>query len=213
LVELGVDALDAAEIIAEAALIGARPTDAAAERRRAYDRERKRKSTGIPPETAETEFHRNSTGIPPEKAASRVENITLPKISTEDLTTQNDAREISGDELRKLLLTAGSPAIDDTAVKIHVIGPMLALLRPGTGPPCDLDADMLDVVRAKSKSRPPKTIRSWDFFREAIIEARDKRLQQNPKVTPLAEHRPRPAFVDPMDAVWAESRKRLEQNG
>jgi hypothetical protein len=91
------------------------------------------------------------------------------------------------------LFTAGSPALDDTAPNLHVIGPIMALLRPGTGPPCDFEADVLAVIRAKSKSRPSKSIRTWTFYRQAILEARDRRLQTTPNVTALDEHRPNPS--------------------
>lgn len=61
LIEAGCAPEVAAAVVARAFVSGAAstgfrgiPPDSAAEKRRAYDRERKRKSTGIPPESAET---------------------------------------------------------------------------------------------------------------------------------------------------------------
>jgi len=61
LIDAGCDPVVAATVVARAFVSGANstgipriPVDAAAEKRRAYDRARKRNSTGIPPESAET---------------------------------------------------------------------------------------------------------------------------------------------------------------
>ena len=53
------------------------PKDTAAERRRAYDRERKRNSTGNSTGASLTNSTGNSTGIPPETPISRVEDNLL----------------------------------------------------------------------------------------------------------------------------------------
>lgn len=57
------DVIELAVATAEAAMSGGIPVDAAAEKRRAYDRERKKKLRGIPPE---------STGIPPDNESGPI---------------------------------------------------------------------------------------------------------------------------------------------
>lgn len=83
----------------EAAEVHARLPDAAMEKRRAWDRERKRLkklSTGIPPETIPPEFHRNgsknSTGIPPElggKGGDLFSSLESPESDSEKKKTDS----------------------------------------------------------------------------------------------------------------------------
>ena len=70
LIEAGCSPEVAATVVTRAFVAGANstgirgnPVDSAAEKRRAYDRERKRKSTGIPPESAETPVSYRDTKI------------------------------------------------------------------------------------------------------------------------------------------------------
>lgn len=86
MLERGVDAevivlaIEAAEMVAARGNSGGIPPDSAAEKRRAYDRERKRNSTGIPPD---------STGIP--KSAS------ISKDLKKDSKRQNRGARITPD--------------------------------------------------------------------------------------------------------------------
>lgn len=76
LIALGVDAVDAAEVVTRAVLAGAsRNGDRAAERRRAWDRERKKEkrrvdSTGIPPDRVDDDLKTKGSPTPPPKTQS-----------------------------------------------------------------------------------------------------------------------------------------------
>jgi hypothetical protein len=56
---------------------------------------------------------------------------------------------------------------------------------------CDLIADILPVIAAKTAASRPQPIRSWAYFTPAIIEARDRRVAANaqPRETSNDEHR------------------------
>lgn len=200
MVALGLDAgaiADLCEIIED----GQKSVPSTLEKRRAYDRERKRKSavsTGIPPENAEgtdpvipPEFHRNSTGnaeIP--RARVRDNNPRLVD-SLDNNTTQEYASawpdafppsRADLDRLRDALFAAAGDAVDQTAPKIHVLSPILSLAKHGQGPPCDFEADVLAVIAGRSARARPGSIRSWEFFVQPILEARDRRLTQTPQI-------------------------------
>jgi hypothetical protein len=189
------------DVIAVAAANEADRIDGAAEKRKAYDRERKaakaaekRNSTGIPTERADANSTGNSTGIPPETASlTRVGDNNLPT-EVIYLTTPDDASadvrwpesnppsKADLDRLEDALFEAGGAGLASRAIapKIAVLAPILSLSRTGKGPPCDLQADVLPVIRARSARAPPGSIKSWEFFTAAICEARDRRLSGAP---------------------------------
>jgi hypothetical protein len=100
------------------------------------------------------------------------------------------------DQLEDALRDAAGAALASPAIapKVKVLTPILALGRPGKGPPCDMQADVLPTVRARSARAPPGSVKSWDFFTEAILEARDKRLSGARAVEPIRQgnHHGRP---------------------
>lgn len=192
--------------------------DEAAERRRAKDRERKK--DGKARNSADSaEFHgipRNSaeTGDP-EPPRARIDN-NPPTEGIPNLTTLDGADALvwpseppTKDELDRLeaaIRAAAGPALASEAVapRLAVLGPILGLAKPGQGPPCDLHADVLPVIRARSAKARPGSVRSWDFYREAIIEARDRRLTGTPEPRNDRPDRPQPNARAARRAVWAE---------
>lgn len=205
LVDLGLSAQD----IVEVARLNEVAADSAAEKRRQFDRDRKR---------AKAEALRNSGGnsggidaersggnpveFPPERPAlARVEGNNLPSEIAGDYTTlnkcagaiiwppSNPAVAAELDALEALLRQEASPAVNQSAPMICSLAPILNLAQPGTGPPCDFYADVLPVIRARSKSTKPNTVNTWAFFVKPILEARDRRLQDLPNVELLDEHR------------------------
>jgi hypothetical protein len=91
------------------------------------------------------------------------------------------------DRLEDALRDAAGPALASPAVapKVKVLAAILALGRAGRGPPCDMQADVLPTVRARCARAPPASVKGWDYFTEAIREARDKRLTGAPAVETL----------------------------
>jgi hypothetical protein len=110
------------------------------------------------------------------------------------------------DALEAALTEAAGSALASVAVapRLRVLAPILSLAKPGTGPPCDLQADVLPVIRARSASAKPGSVRSWEFFTAAILEARDRRLSGAPQVqAPTHDRQPsrpdRPARPNPRE--------------
>lgn len=212
LVARGVDPIDAAEIITKAAIAGASAAgqgspETADERKKRLARERTERwrasqsvtkaSPGVT-DNSVTERHEASPERHKASPLTRVGDILLTTEGPCNHTSlQNaDVTRESLDVLERQLRAEGSPALNQAAPKLCIVAPILALLNGQTGPPCDLHADVLPVIRSKSKSARPNSISSWDFYRPAILEARDRRLQTNPEVIPLDVRRDRPSAPD-----------------
>jgi hypothetical protein len=185
------------------ALQSAQPVETAAEKRRAYDRERKRakrNSTGLSTGHDDKELSANSTGlstgIPPDNSpyARGEDNLSRLVVAGNHTTPKTHERDFDNradlDWLEGQLREAGGPAIASQAVApgMGMLGPILALLR--ADPPCLLDVDVLPAIRARCAKSAPGSIRSWAYFRDAICQARDARLTEAPKVASLADYRP-----------------------
>jgi hypothetical protein len=211
----GLSATDIADI-AEANATD-KSVDNAAERRKAYDRERKakaraEKSGGIPvevhmevPVESPAEIHR----IPAESRARVRDNITN-SVDIPNLTTLNSVSErvVSGDDvewppvsppdrryldrLGGLLRQVAGAAINQTAPNLMVLAPILALGAPGNGPICELYADILPTIAARCAKARPNSITQWGYFTEAIREARDRRLAGAPAAQEVFHERPDP---------------------
>lgn len=167
--------------------------DTAAERRRAYDRERKRKPSGgnpvetpvevevVAPVETPVEFHRKSAPL-----ARATENNLTTVVLEPNLTSPNyDAPERATLDLLECQLTEAvgvALASKATAHKLFDLSPILGLLRSGDGPPCDLQADVLPTLRAAAARSSPGSIKTWAYFTGAIREARDRRLTGAPQV-------------------------------
>jgi hypothetical protein len=89
------------------------------------------------------------------------------------------------DRLEAALRAAAGPALNPTSTRLFSLAPILSLGRNGAGPPCDVQADVIPTIRARSTRAPPGSVKSWDFFTEAIREARDRRLTGAPAVEAL----------------------------
>lgn len=116
------------------------------------------------------------------------------------------------DQLEAVLLDAVGPALASAAVapKVKVLGPILALGRTGQGPPCDLQADVLPTIRARAAKAAPRSVKSWDFFRDACLEARDRRLSGAGAmglVVALPRGQGPPRLTEQIGAEHAESKR------
>jgi hypothetical protein len=218
LVKAGVDATlvgRVAQAIAEAAQ-PATAKDAAAEKRRAYDRERKRNSTGIPPEHAEDHSTGNSTGIPPETAAlTRVRDNPSRLVITGQTVVDVSASAgdqpddwPTGNHVEALVAEVSSPRLDpDKSQGLHLTaGRLVAWRRDGAS----WQFDVLPVVKAAcAKSKTP--IATWKYFDTAISVsiAENRRALEIPDAaaTPRGQGPPM-TFAAQIGAENTEARRR-----
>lgn len=92
------------------------------------------------------------------------------------------------DRLAAALRKAGGPALSAISPNLISLAPILALGRAGKGAPCDLYADILPVIAARSSRSKPNSISTWGYFTEAIREARDQRLAGAPAHQKITSH-------------------------
>lgn len=146
---------------------------------------------------------------------SAIEERPLRERPLSERTTPHSAGEPGGgrghhEALERQLREAGGAALDPTSTALMVLSEPLRWLAGG----CDLEADILPVVRALAGRKPPASIRTWLFFEAAVIEARDRRttsvrappdaLPDNVTVLPPAtggHHARQPTRADAIDAA------------
>lgn len=80
------------------------------------------------------------------------------------------------DGLERELRAAAGTALNVASPSLLVLAPILAMLRPGHGPPCDVEADLLPTIRALAAKARPGSVQTWGYFVGAVTEARDRRL-------------------------------------
>lgn len=90
------------------------------------------------------------------------------------------------DQIEAVLRDAAAPAVNAAAPKLKIVSAILALGRSGKGPRCELQLDVLPAIRACAAKTRPGSVSGWEFFRPAILEARDRRLAQTPEVADVA---------------------------
>lgn len=182
------------EQILEVSALTDTPVDLAAEKRRAYDRERKakakdRNSTGNSTGTVEANSTGNSTGIPPERGLSRVRDITSNSEDTGILSLAL-AREWAGDALADM---ARAPGV----ASLHPLKAAMAGRNP-----CSLDDIEAGIRGAAAWMRGkhgPGRMQSWDLAVKMAGEARDRRIAGAPEagaVIPLRPGTGPPSFAD-----------------
>ena len=88
-------------------------------------------------------------------------------------------------DLEKRLHEAVGETVNPVSPQIMILAEPLNWL---DGQGCDLDADVLPVLKAQAAKRERHAIRSWSYFREAVLEARDRRLK--PMIEPRARGSP-----------------------
>lgn len=120
-------------------------------------------------------------------------------------------REELGD-LTSALREAAGDCLNAASPRLHVIAPVLALLRPGCGPAADFEQDVIPAIRATSARAKPGSVGRWEYFVPMIAEARDRRLAGAPEVgevTPLRATGPPNDFAARDAAIRAEARRRV----
>jgi hypothetical protein len=79
------------------------------------------------------------------------------------------------DGLYELLAAAAGPAMADPAKfpALRNLSPIIGLMGPGQGLPCDLDRHILPAIRAKCAALPRGYVQSWGFFKSIVPQYRD----------------------------------------
>lgn len=185
LIALGVqgDALvSAIERIENGAMDTARQADEAAERRRAYDRERKRQkrnSTGNPRNSADTECPQMSTGIPRNSTGQErtplarvLDNLldSTPLDGTGVVVSLADGWPLGDaqDHVRHLVAIANSPNLDPH--KSDGLITTAARLAAWRAAGASWANDVLPVVTTQAR-RMTEPIATWKFFDRAIAKS------------------------------------------
>lgn len=163
--------------------------DAKADERRRRDRQRKAaKKGGIPQNSAESaenaEFRRPKDApahVGDNKPTSENNKLTSPRFSAGAFEKPTKA-DLDALDAQLAAALGSAMASKATSPKLFDLSPILGLLRGGQGPPADLDADVLPVLKAAAARSSPGSIRTWAYFVPAIREARDRRLSGAPIV-------------------------------
>lgn len=155
----------------------------------------------------------NATETPAYARASSDIRDQIPEKTTDDDSARarfSDIDRATITDLEKRLREAGGIGINTASPMLQVVAPILGLLRPGEGPACDLELDVIPAIMAAStKVRRP--VDRWDYFVPMIREARDRRLQGAPavgEVTQIRSTGPPNSFMDRLEADRAEARRR-----
>lgn len=147
---------------------------------------------------------------------TRGEDISLPLENIPNLTTLQRERDWKNradlEWLDSQLREAGGPAVANLAIApgLADLSTIIGLLTGGTGPPCDLEADVLPVIRARCIGRKQGSVRAWNLFRDAIREARDRRLTGAPAVEPFRQGPPHDRS-DPNTTKFAAKQANMER--
>ncbi|WP_395443594.1 hypothetical protein [Caulobacter sp. UC70_42] len=152
--------------------------------------------------------HRDVTERHTVTPLARVRDNITNSVDRPNLTTLHnaDVRPVSGDDvewppvspperryldrLEGLLRHVGGNALNQTAPNLMVLAPILALGSAGSGPICDLYADIIPTIAARCAKARPNSITQWGYFTEAIREARDRRLAGAPATQEIRHERP-----------------------
>jgi hypothetical protein len=209
--------LTMAEVIEVARLNSGQDTSTL-ERRRAYDRERKRKaksgnSGGIPPEQQRGLSTGNSTGIPPETAPlacvelKPLKIITLAKTDDDETRArdQNDWPEGDARSHAAALVDLCATSKLDPQRKGGLVTSMgrIALWRRDGA---SWLFDVVPTVQALvAKAKQP--IGSWTYFDTSIAQS----IADNRAALTIPEARSQgpPSFIDQQAAIKAEARRRV----
>lgn len=163
--------------------------ETALEKRRAYDRERKRKktnSTGIPPETAESHERQSggcSTGIPPEFhrkdefPRARVEDkplILVPTCNPISSFSDDDWPKDEPHGFAKRLAMMAGPGLGDPAKEpgLTTTSPEIIRWRQMG---CSWSLDVVPTIQARTLKARDRPITGWNLLTRDVLAAKTRR--------------------------------------
>ena len=150
-------------------------SDALAKRRQSdADRQRRHRANVMSRDVTVTERDTPSPGMVP-SAPSPNPNPTIP-LNPPTPAAAGGARDLAA--LEAALLEAGGRALNRTTAGLWILAEPLRWLNAG----CDLDLDILPVIRSLSARAGPSSIRSWAFFTEQIAATHQRRTAPMPTV-------------------------------
>lgn len=153
-------------------------------------------------------FGKDSRKIRETSPKKPTETKPLKEPEPEDtLDSHADGPSIS--EIRSACLQAAGMTDADLTPAMIAPTPIVHLIRPASGEPCDLQLDVIPAIQscAASLRQRGQTLKAWSYCREAIIRNRDARLSGAPAV----EHRPG-ARPSQRPASTASARKHAERD-
>src|SRR5690606_13903558 len=83
----------------------------------------------------------------------------------------------SGEKLADKLFEAAGVAMNRTAPALESMSMPRRWIESG----CDLDLDILPVVKSLASRKPPNSISSWKFFEQAVADAKAARMAPMPE--------------------------------
>jgi hypothetical protein len=113
--------------------------------------------------------------------------------------------------LSRRLIAAAERSLDDPVNRHGLATCAIPLSWIGGG--CDLEFDVLPTLAAVASRKRGGKVRAWDYFTDAVYEARDRRLDGTRKAQPItdaAAKRPPPKKID-ADAMLAAHVKRVAE--
>lgn len=96
---------------------------------------------------------------------------------------------------------AGGRALNLTNPGMHVVEVPRNWLAAG----CDLELDILPIMRAMTAGKAPNSVSSWKYFEQAIMNAKAARL------APVADGQAPPGKIQQRLAPWEEDQLRLKR--
>lgn len=117
---------------------------------------------------------------------SEINHTTGARGSVRDLTGE----DVSALRLQLSLWAGPALATVEQAPKLLDLSPIIGLLGPGAGPPCDLERDIGPAIQAMSARMTPGSCRTWSYFCAGIVERRDANLAGAPAISEKPHGRP-----------------------
>lgn len=102
------------------------------------------------------------------------------RIDDEENASAWDRARLDG--LASRLREEAGEALNAAAPDLLNLSPIVKLLKGGDGPRCELEADVIPALRVVAAKARKGSIRTWAYFRQAILTSRDERLAGAPAV-------------------------------
>ncbi|MCM5558504.1 hypothetical protein [Pleomorphomonas sp. JP5] len=135
----------------------------------------------------------NTPPISPQTIPDEARDAPLDQGPVSEPDYETLGRELANAGGRALVNPAGAPGL-------LVLSDPMNWIRNG----CDLQADILPAIRARCSRARPSSIRSWNYFTEAVYQARDNRLKPTPEPNNVQPSRTsRSAAASPHDNLFA----------
>lgn len=153
----------------------------------------------------EPEVEPNSTPIRPEfepnaakkqtksKAPNPILEARIQKVEDSASKVSVNAAREDADELESKLLDACNGSLDNPVNCVGLLNLSVPMQWIESG--ADLERDVLPTLRAIGKKSHGRRIRSWDYFTNAVLETRDKRVRGLPPAPEIKAEQPKQPIV------------------